>query len=111
MGVFYHDFRSLGGDRLGVILDARRSYEEALRALVREGQAEGVVCPDVDPKLAAAAILGMTNWIYHWYRPDGERSADEVAGAFGDLAVAGLACTAAEHVPGHRSRAGAATSP
>jgi AcrR family transcriptional regulator len=107
MGVFFHDFRSLGDERLAVILEARRSYERFLRELIRDGQAEQVVCPDVDPKLAAVAILGMTNWIYHWYSPDGERSAAEIARVFGDLAVAGLACSPAEHEPGHRSGLGA----
>ena len=27
-------------------------------------------------------ILGMCNWLYQWYRPEGELSADEVARIF-----------------------------
>ena len=44
----------------------------------------------------------MMNWIYHWYRPGGELSASEIANAYADFVVAGLACDRATHKPGHR---------
>jgi AcrR family transcriptional regulator len=34
------------------------------------------------PKLLSFAILGMCNWLYQWYQPDGPLSADEVARIF-----------------------------
>ena len=67
-----------------------------------QGQAEGVVCPDLDPKVTALGILGMVNWIYQWYRPGGGRSARAIAEAYADFAVAGVACSPETHEPGHR---------
>jgi AcrR family transcriptional regulator len=105
MGVFFHDFRSLNGERRKVILEARDLYDHFLRDLIRQGQDEGIICPDVDPKVAAIMALGMMNWIYHWYQPGGERSAEELANEYADFVVAGLACDRSAHKPGHRRTA------
>ena len=107
MGVFFHDFRSLSKERRQRIIEARDLYDKILRDLIADGQREGLVCPDVDPKMASMAALGMCNWIYQWYRPRGRLRPDEVAGQFADLVIAGLACDRKTHRPGHRSKLGA----
>jgi TetR/AcrR family transcriptional regulator, cholesterol catabolism regulator len=90
MGVFFHDFRSLSPERRAVIVEERDVYDQFLRNLIVEGQKEGVIDEAVDPKLAAMAILGMMNWIYQWWRPDGPNTAEEVAEEFADLVLSGL---------------------
>jgi AcrR family transcriptional regulator len=102
MGVFFQDFRSLSPERRRVIVEDRDHYDQFLRSLIREGQQEGVICPDLDPKLTAIAILGMMNWIYHWYRPGAGASAAELAENYADFVVAALACSRETHTPGHR---------
>jgi len=102
MAVFFQDFRSLNGERRQVIVEERDLYDNFLRDLIRQGQDEGIVCPDIEPKLAAITVLGMLNWIYHWYRPGGELSASEIANTYADFVVAGLACDRSTHRPGHR---------
>src|SRR5262249_37764881 len=104
MGVFFHDFRSLNGERRQVIIEARDGYEELLRDLIRQGQHEAIICPDIDPKIAPIGVMGMLNSIYTWYVPGGVHSASEIAEEMSDLVVAGLACTPETHAPGHRSR-------
>lgn len=91
MGVFFHDFRSLSQERREQIVAERDVYDRFLRELIQEGQREGVIDESVDPKLASMAILGMMNWIYQWWRPDGESTSDDVAHQFADLALSGLA--------------------
>jgi AcrR family transcriptional regulator len=103
MGVFFHDFRSLSDERRQVIIDARDIYDEKLRGLIRVGQQDRVVCPDLDPKVAAIGVMGMVNWIYQWYRPGGPRTIAELAEGFADFVVAGLACEPETHTPGHRT--------
>jgi AcrR family transcriptional regulator len=102
MGVFFQDFRSLSGERREIIVKERDLYDHFLRDLIRQGQEQKIICPDIDPKLAAITVLGMMNWIYQWYRPDGGLSVEEIAAAYGDFVVAGLACDPKTHVPGHR---------
>lgn len=104
MAIFFHDFRSLGEERRKVIVQERDLYDRALRDLIAAGQREGIVCPDLDPKLTAIEILGMMNWIYHWYKQGGPLSPSQVANAMADFVVAGIHCDRKTHVPGHRRR-------
>lgn len=91
VGVFFHDFRSLSGQRHDYIIQERDQYDQRIRQLIREGQEEGVITPDIDPKIATLAILGMVNWVYQWYRPMGPESPEELASTFADLVLGGLA--------------------
>lgn len=91
VGVFLQDMRSLSEDQRVRILDERDRYDRVVRDLIRSGQEEGVIDPEVDPKLAAMAIFGMLNWVATWWRPDGPSTPEEVADEFTDLALAGLA--------------------
>ena len=102
VAVFFQDFRSLTPERRQTIVEERDIYDNFVRDLIREGQDDGLICPEIDAKLAAISILGMLNWIYHWYRPGGSQTASEIAEAYADFVIAGLACSPATHVPGHR---------
>jgi AcrR family transcriptional regulator len=106
--VFYRDFRSLGDERRQVIIGLRDSYESFLRELLGESQEAGVVCPDLDLKLAATGILSVLNSIHLWYSPDVGRSPDEMAQLLADFVLGGLQCSPEFHQPGHRSLLGRA---
>jgi AcrR family transcriptional regulator len=109
VAVFFHDYRSLSPERQRVIIDERDRTDELLRRLIREGQEEGTICADVSPKIAGIGILGLLNWIYQWYRPEPDGlDATELAAAYADFVVAGLACDHAQHRAGHRATVGAA---
>jgi hypothetical protein len=106
MGVFFHDFRSLNAEHRQPIIEARDLYDSLLRDLIRKGQYESIICPDVDPKIAALGVMGMLNWIYQWYVPGGSRSVAQIAEEMSNVVVSGLACTPETHLVGHRSRLG-----
>jgi TetR/AcrR family transcriptional regulator, cholesterol catabolism regulator len=91
VGVFVNDFRSLSREHRERILEERDRYDRALRELIEEGKAEGVIDAEVDPKLSAMAIFGMLNWLSAWYQPEGPNTPQQLAEQFTDLAVAGLA--------------------
>jgi AcrR family transcriptional regulator len=44
----------------------------------------------VSPRAAAFAVLGMINWIYQWYKPEGELQAQNLVPQFTDLVFGGL---------------------
>ena len=46
--------------------------------------------PRVSPRAAAFALLGMINWIYQWYKPEGELQAETLAPQFTDLVFGGI---------------------
>jgi AcrR family transcriptional regulator len=68
---------------------ARRELEEALRSMIREGQADRsiVMC---DPVLTARALFGAFNGIPRWFRADGALKAKDVADSYMDVFVMGL---------------------
>jgi TetR/AcrR family transcriptional regulator, cholesterol catabolism regulator len=67
----------------------RREVEEALRQMIREGQADRSIMAG-NPKLMARALFGAFNGIPRWFRASGELSAKDVADGFMDLFVTGI---------------------
>jgi AcrR family transcriptional regulator len=68
-----------------------RDLEFAWATFLTRGMEQGAI-PQVDPRLLARAILGLYNSVWHWYRPRGSLSLEEVSDFFVGrcLAVAGL---------------------
>jgi TetR/AcrR family transcriptional regulator, cholesterol catabolism regulator len=68
-----------------------RDLEFAWATFLTRGMEQGAI-PQADPRLLARAILGLYNSIWHWFRPRGSLSLDEVREFFVGrcLAVAGL---------------------
>jgi TetR/AcrR family transcriptional regulator, cholesterol catabolism regulator len=68
-----------------------RDVEFAWSAFLERGMKEGIV-PGADPRLLTRALLGLYNSIWHWYRPRGQVSLEEVTEFFirRQLAVLGL---------------------
>jgi TetR/AcrR family transcriptional regulator, cholesterol catabolism regulator len=44
----------------------------------------------VSPRAAAFALLGMINWIYQWYKPEGDLQAQNLVPQFTDLIFGGI---------------------
>lgn len=113
MAVLFRDFRSLSEERQRIIAGEGDQYLEEVRSLIRQGQDEGVVAGDIDPRLASISITGMVNSLAQWYDPLGPSSPAEIAAAFSRLVVGGLvpgAVHAAGAVqPGDTTHSGGAT--
>ncbi len=71
------------------ILELRDRFEAAIRETVQRGLDQAIF-REVDPKVAAFAILGAVNWTVKWFRPDGGRSARSIGEDFAEQLVRGL---------------------
>jgi len=61
-------------------------FLENLIALVQRARgSKGVV----SPRAAAFALLGMINWIYQWYKPDGSLTGDDISREYTQIFFAG----------------------
>ena len=67
---------------------ARRRVLKAFMDMISDGIQAGDFRP-VDPRLAAFALIGMGNWTA-WCTPEGERSAEDVAEQFAEMAILAL---------------------
>jgi TetR/AcrR family transcriptional regulator, cholesterol catabolism regulator len=60
--------------------------ENLIAEVQRARQAKGAV----SPRAAAFALLGMINWIYQWYKPEGELQTHNLVPQFTALVFAGI---------------------
>jgi AcrR family transcriptional regulator len=88
--VFFHEWKALSPERRAVIQAKRDAYEAQWAVLLEQGMAEGVLRSD-DPKFARILLLSAANWVYHWYRPDGGMTPEQIADRFVNLLLEGLA--------------------
>jgi TetR/AcrR family transcriptional regulator, cholesterol catabolism regulator len=68
-----------------------RDLEFSWGTFLARGMQQGIL-PEADPRLMTRAVLGLYNSIWHWYRPRGPLTVDDVADFFmrRQLAVLGL---------------------
>jgi TetR/AcrR family transcriptional regulator, cholesterol catabolism regulator len=70
----------------------KKDYIHFLESLMTEVQskASNQTRGRVSPRAAAFALLGMINWIYQWYKPEGELQAQNLIPQFTDLIFGGI---------------------
>lgn len=82
--VFSRDKDRLDDARMRSVRADRRRYHVTFRGLVEQGQRDGVFSDATPAETVTIVALGMVNQMPSWYRPDGpktaEQLADEVAG-------------------------------
>jgi hypothetical protein len=84
LSVFFSEEGNLPPEMARRARTERRVYDELIESVIREGVATGRLAP-LPAKLVSFALLGMCNWLYQWYQPEGSWSVDEVARIFIDL--------------------------
>jgi AcrR family transcriptional regulator len=67
----------------------KKEINDAMRALIEEGVADGSIAP-VDPKLLSFVLAGALNWPARWFAPDGEQDAKALAGQLVGLLEGGF---------------------
>ena len=75
--------------REAVTFDGPNMEVRLFRKLIDEGLQDGSFA-SVDSKLASLFVLSVVNWILIWYRPDGDRTRDEIVEAFIAMIEKGL---------------------
>jgi AcrR family transcriptional regulator len=72
----------------------KKDYIHFLENLMKEVQDQDKVRRQakgrVSPRAAAFALLGMINWIYQWYKPEGDLQAQNLIPQFTDLILGGI---------------------
>lgn len=89
LSVFLHETKALGDERQQIIQVKRDRYESIFRGMLEDGMSSGELV-EGDPRLGGVLVLAACNWLYNWYRPDGDYSPDEIANRFCDMILHGL---------------------
>jgi AcrR family transcriptional regulator len=88
--VFLHEYQALTGERAERFRLRRQAFEQRVEGILTTGIESGEF-RDVDPKLTSRAWLGMHNYTYLWLKDHGPLTAHEVASAFDDIFIRGIA--------------------
>ena len=88
--VFYNDFRHLSDERKQHIVESRRSHQHRIEELIALAQEAGEVSKEVDPRLAALAMLSLINATNTWYQPEKDKSGQPVPEFLASLLLDGL---------------------
>ncbi len=68
----------------------KKDYIHFVENLIAEVQRTRQAKGNVSPRAAAFALLGMINWIYQWYKPEGELQAHSLVPQFTDMVFGGI---------------------
>lgn len=88
LAVYTENETELPESALTHVRKVKKSYLQKIERIYRDGVESGDFA-DIDPHIAASILMGMTLWIYKWYRPGGRYSEDEAASAIIDIACRG----------------------
>jgi len=88
--VYLRESYALPEEARDEVMQERDRMDFMVDLIIKRGLESGDFRQDVDVHLTRLAILGMCNWSYQWYRPDGSQSMNEISQYFADLAMSGV---------------------
>jgi len=88
--VILHENRSLKGTLRRKIDTRKKEYIHFLEKLIAETQQRSGSEPLVTEHLAAFFLLGMINWLYQWYHPEGPVNQADLSRLLTDFFFRGL---------------------
>jgi AcrR family transcriptional regulator len=63
----------------------KKDYLHFVENLIAEVQRKRDLQSSVTPRAAALALVGMINWIYQWYKPEGPLTGDAIVGQYTEI--------------------------
>ncbi|MGH8860991.1 MAG: TetR family transcriptional regulator [Jatrophihabitantaceae bacterium] len=88
--VFWRELHRLGDEHTSAYRAARRRYHDAMRRLIRTGQASGAFAKVASADTITFTIFGVINELPLWYRPSGRKKAAQIGNELADFVLAGL---------------------
>jgi AcrR family transcriptional regulator len=88
--VFTHEVNRLDPRRYAELQVQWRRYQDTVRELIAAAQADGIFGMHTSAQVVSWAIFGVTNSLHTWFRPDGPKSAEQIAQELADLVIGGL---------------------
>ena len=88
--IFFRELNNLNDKHLKTMVGKRKEFYLNLQKIVEDGIESGELRSDLRPDIVTFGILGVCNWSYHWFDPQGELSDVQVAHIFADMILNGL---------------------
>lgn len=88
--VFFREIRHLEEENNRMIRDKRKKFRLQIEQVIQKGIEALEFRSSLNPEMTAFAILGMTNYSYQWYKPDGETTPEDLVKIYVDLLLNGM---------------------
>ncbi|ULT59162.1 TetR/AcrR family transcriptional regulator [Neobacillus drentensis] len=88
--IFTREMRHLSGHYLEEIKDKRNQFRKNMQRLIEAGMQQGEFKSGLPSDILTMGILGITNWSYYWYNPDGEVSEEKIVDIFVQMILNGI---------------------
>ncbi len=88
--VLLHETQSLSEKHQREVIEKRDTYEELFCSILDQGIRSGELRSGLNARIACFGILGMVNWLYKWYLPEGTLSPQQIADVFTELLFGGV---------------------
>jgi AcrR family transcriptional regulator len=88
--VFWRELHRLGDEHTAAYRTARRRYHDAVRKVIRTGQATGEFAQVASADTITFTIFGVINELPLWFRPSGRKKPTQIATEIADFVLAGL---------------------
>jgi AcrR family transcriptional regulator len=88
--VYLSEWRQLATESLATNRDQRARYAYLFHEILRDGVASGEFRP-MDTRIVMLGMIGMCNYLFRWYRPEGRMTPDELADTLIDMVMQGVA--------------------
>jgi AcrR family transcriptional regulator len=88
--IFFRELINLNEENYTVIREKREQFRLNLQKIIEEGIEKGELRRDLRADLIAFAILGVCNWSYQWYNPNGPVSDDQLIQTYLEILLNGI---------------------
>jgi len=89
--VFYQESIYLTADYEHQIEQKRKKFKQMIAHIIEDGIKQREFRSSLDIHLTTMAILGIVNWTYRWYDPNGEKSIEEISEIYIDFILHAVA--------------------
>ncbi len=87
--VYLSEWRQLTADSLTTVRQQRERYAALFLAIIEDGIKRGEFRA-LDPRISALGMIGMCNYLFRWYRPDGRLEPEQIADDLTDMLLHGV---------------------
>jgi AcrR family transcriptional regulator len=87
--VYLSEWRQLATESLATNRGQRERYATMFHQILRDGMASGEF-REMDSRIVMLGMIGMCNYLFRWYRPDGRLTPDQIADELIELVMRGV---------------------
>lgn len=88
--IFFREMRNLDTKYLQQNMQKRDLFRKNLQTVIEEGIRKGDFQKKLNPDMITRGILGVTNWSYYWFNPEGEISEEDLTEIYLDMILNGI---------------------